>query len=398
MKTDTSVYNLSNKLKNTLNNLKQDRGIAERNKESILKFYEENAAQGISDSRLIRYIQILTRTAKFLNKNFNKATKDDMIKVIGDIENQNYSDWTKHTYKTIIKKFYKWLKGKDKVLPPEVEWINTAMKRSNNLLPEQLLTEEDVIRLADTAENSRDKALVLTLYETGSRTSELLTLKMKNVAYDEYGAILIVTGKTGMRRVRIISSQPALTTWINDHPFKDDPESPIWINLGTKNKYDPLNYEAFRAILIRLAKKIGLKKAVNPHIFRHSRASHLAIYLTEAQMDQYLGWIPGSKMPSIYVHLSGRDVDKTLLKMHGIDIGDEEKEVKIKIQICTKCKEKNSPTSRFCNRCGAPLDMQTMLRIDEKRAKADDVMNSLLSDPGVQSVIRKKLKEMSFTI
>ena len=143
-------------------------------------------------------------------------------------------------------------------------------------------------------------------------------------------------------------------------------------------------------------KRIDLKKAVNPHIFRHSRASHLATILTEAQMDQYLGWIPGSKMPSIYVHLSGRDVDKTLLKMHGIKLGDEEREVKIKVQICAKCKEKNSSTSRFCNRCGAPLDMQTMLRIDAKREKADDVMNKLLSDLEVQSIIRKKLKEMNF--
>ena len=39
--------------------------------------------------------------------------------------------------------------------------------------------------------------------------------------------------------------------------------------------------------------------------------------------------------------------------------------------------------------------MQTMLRIDEKRAKANDIMNNLLSDPEAQSIIRKKLNEMS---
>jgi len=41
-------------------------------------------------------------------------------------------------------------------------------------------------------------------------------------------------------------------------------------------------------------------------------------YLTEAQIDAYFGWIQGSDMPSIYVHLSGRDVDDAVLKANGI--------------------------------------------------------------------------------
>jgi integrase/recombinase XerD len=35
-------------------------------------------------------------------------------------------------------------------------------------------------------------------------------------------------------------------------------------------------------------------------------------------MDAYFGWIQGSDMPSIYVHLSGRDIDDAILKANGI--------------------------------------------------------------------------------
>ena len=105
MKADLSIYNSSNRIETALKNLKQNKEISERNKGLIIKFYEESAAQGISVSRLIRYVYILTKTAKLLKKDFDTVTKDDMVKVIGDIEKENYAEWTKHTYKTIIKKF-----------------------------------------------------------------------------------------------------------------------------------------------------------------------------------------------------------------------------------------------------------------------------------------------------
>ena len=44
----------------------------------------------------------------------------------------------------------------------------------------------------------------------------------------------------------------------------------------------------------------------------------MANYLTEAQMNVYFGWVQGSDMPSIYVHLSGRDVDYAILKANGV--------------------------------------------------------------------------------
>jgi len=44
----------------------------------------------------------------------------------------------------------------------------------------------------------------------------------------------------------------------------------------------------------------------------------MANYLTEAQMNAYFGWVQGSDMPSIYVHLSGRDIDDAILKANGV--------------------------------------------------------------------------------
>ncbi len=69
--------------------------------------------------------------------------------------------------------------------------------------------------------------------------------------------------------------------------------------------------------LIKISRKAGINKKIHPHLFRHSRATYMANYLTEAQMNQYFGWVQGSGMPAVYVHLSGRDVDDAILKANG---------------------------------------------------------------------------------
>jgi len=228
------------------------------------------------------------------------------------MEQKDWSDWTKRMYRIAIKKFWKWLKDLD-YYPIQVKWIKNNRIRNNS--PE-ILTIEEIERIVNNADNIRDKALVAVLYESGCRIGELLTLRIKNIQFDEYGAILIVNGKTGWRRVRIVQSTRFLKRWINTHLEGSNPSSPLWINCNNM----PLTHQIVRKILRRLKKKAGIKKRIYPHLFRHSRATHLSSFLTEAQMNVFFGWKQGSPMASTYVHLSGRDIDKAILKIHGIDL------------------------------------------------------------------------------
>jgi hypothetical protein len=77
---------------------------------------------------------------------------------------------------------------------------------------------------------------------------------------------------------------------------------------------------------------------------RHTRATELANILTEAQMKEHLDWVPGSDIPSTYVHLSGRDVDGAMLKAHGIAV---DKELKVKVALAlTKCPRRSRLSSQ----------------------------------------------------
>lgn len=209
------LYNYPKRLEGAFVKLNQE-PICDENKQNIISFSKLRLAKGSGHGRVAKVVYCLRNLAKWLNKPFKEATKDDMIALIGDLEaNVNYAEHTKYDYKVVLKMFYKWLKGNDEICPPEVRWLSPKLKNENHKLPEQLLSEDEVLKIANIAGNLRDKALILVLYEAGCRVGELLSIQMKNVQFDQHGAILRVTGKTGDRRIRVISSAPILSNWVN---------------------------------------------------------------------------------------------------------------------------------------------------------------------------------------
>ena len=292
----------------------------------IEKFLDNCIASGLGKLRVKKYSQQLKWISENFNKPFDKATREDIEKlVIKIIQKEDWAEWTKYDYKIAIKKFYRWLNGGEEC-SPVARWIPTKISKSNHKLPEDLLTEEEVKKMIEFAPTIRDKAYVITLYETGCRNGEMLSLKIKSISFESQGTILRVHGKTGARRVMTITATPYLRDWINNHPLKDNPDAPLWIMADGAALTQP----ASSALLRRIARRAKIKKKVNPHNFRHTRATHLANFLTEAQMKEYLGWTQSSDMAAVYVHLSGRDTDNAILEMNGLKREDKRKAKKLK--------------------------------------------------------------------
>jgi hypothetical protein len=196
-----------------------------------------------------------------------------------------------------------------------------------------------------------------------------------------------------MRKIRIVESVPYLGTWIGNHPFGNDPEAPLWIKKGAKKKNNALQYDSARKVIRTLAKKAGIKKRIYPHLFRHSRATELANHLTDSQMDQYFGWEQGSDMPSTYVHLSGKDIEGKILKLNGLKEENED-DKNIEPKKCKRCDKLNHSTGKFCSRCGSPLDVESIVQLDEKRKKLDDMMSTLMRDPETQRFLVNKMRQL----
>ncbi len=351
-------------------------------------------AKGNGRLRAVKYINHLIVVARMTGKPLGQLDKQDVEKLVSRINTSDYKDSTKRDYKIILKRYFQWIKGFDEEehqYPDEVRWIKTTQKKGR-LLPEALLSVEDIKRLAGVTENQRDRAFILLHYESGCRIGETLSLRIRNVALDQHGAVLRVDGKTGPRRVRVIASAPALVSWLDIHPLRGDEDAPLWVGVGTVGRHEALSYSGARALLRRLVVKAGLNKRVYSHLMRHSRATELSNLLTEAQMKEMLGWVQGSDMPATYVHLSGRDVDGALLKAHGIIVDTEATHQAIfTVVTCPRCKQKAGPESQFCPSCGMILDLRAAVKLEDERSEADRIMNLLIGDDEVKMLLARKI-------
>lgn len=365
--------------------------ITKKNYETVMLFKDYLIANGIGAPRVIRYMQLLPRIAQWLDKNFEEATKEDILRVVSSIESADYTKWTKTTYKSALRRFYKWLLGEDEEYPAIVKWVKSINGNGTHKLPEELLTEKDVEAIINACSLYRDKALISVLYESGCRVGEIGNLRVKHVSFDEYGAVLNVDGKTGSRRVRVIKSVPHLLLYIKSlGPV--DPDGPLWLT----SRGNMLDYASIRKMLREKAELAGIKKRVNPHAFRHSRATNLANVLTEAQMKEYLGWVQSSKMASVYIHLSGRDVDNALLKAYGLKAKDNGSDLKENLPVkCTRCNFVNTHDAKFCGNCGMPTDMSSVVQLQKERDNVNKVLNALMSDPEIAKLITEKAKKLN---
>ena len=387
----------------TAKNGLEDKKVSKKNKQLILNFINDLILENIAKPRLLNYIHCIKNFAEEIEKDLDKLTIEDLKQYIGELQQNNkYSILTKQARKIMIRRFYKWLKTTQNY-PDIASWINISVSRSERRLPADgdLLTEEDVKKLIKIAKHPRNKALISILWESGARVSEIGNLNLSNVVFDKHGILLTVKGKTGSRKIRLIFSTPYLATWINAHPFNDQKNMPLWLNIGLNNSSKQITYGTINDLLKNVFKQANIKKRSNPHIFRHSRATYMANHLTEFQMNQYFGWVQGSNMPATYVHMSGKEVEHAILEMNGIQTEEKQQHTKLQPRICPRCDTINQHDSQHCGKCGGILDLKYAMEIEEKnenelnmRKESDEMMNLLLKDQEVQQVLLKKLKEL----
>ena len=139
----------------------------------------------------------------------------------------------------------------------------------------EYLDENEVPILIDAAPTIQKKAFLACMYESGSRPEEFLRLTNIDIKIDTNGAILFLRGKTGERRVRIVSFAKILQQWLEIHPLKDKHQFPLWISQATNYMNDSLGLRGAQKIIEEALLKANLDKHKRLYLLRHSRATHL---------------------------------------------------------------------------------------------------------------------------
>ena len=368
------------------------------NKKLIQDFVRFLHAQNKKPRTIMRYAYTFTKILPEIpgNRPLLKCSKEDIIKIVDKINAMPLSEVTKTKCKITLKVVFKHFVGEDEFYPKEVRWIKTSSKDTNQILPSDLLTNDDIAKLLQSTRNLRDRAIIALMADAPLRPHELLGLKVGSIILDGAQPYLIVGAdtKTGQRHIPLFDSVAALSSYI-ESVKRLKVSDPLFIDyeqLQQKGKIEPMNYDSLRMMLIKVSKRANIKKRINPYVFRHSVVTRYSNSLTNAQLEKIAGWRPGSGMHAVYQHLSTSDLDIALAKAKGLPT--PETQTDIKARTCQRCGFSNPAYQKYCGRCGAPLDVATALSEMklEKGAIAGAVDPEYLAGL-VDAIVEAKIKE-----
>ena len=161
----------------------------------------------------------------------------------------------------------------------------------------------------------RNRAILETLYSCGLRVSELITLKISDLFFDE--GFIKVTGKGDKQRFVPIGSntQKYIGIWrdIRGHmSIHSEYKDTLFLN----NRGKQLTRAMIFTIIKDLAKAINLNKVISPHTFRHSFATHLLENGADLRAIQLMLGHESITTTEIYMHVDRSHLKDVLMTFH----------------------------------------------------------------------------------
>ena len=287
---------------------------------------------------IIKYKQYL-KLEKSLSANTVEAYLTDLDKLFAflELEGIDFSDVTLENLETFsaglrdigihprsqarilsgIRSFFRFL-----VLDGYLEQDPSELLESPQIgkhLPDVLSVEEidNLIGAIDrtSREGQRNRAILETLYSCGLRVSELCNLKLSDLYLKE--KFIRVEGKGSKQRLVPISSRAIheLELYFADRNqglIKSGYEDFVFISRFGKNISRIMVFHMIK----ELAAQIGPKKAISPHTFRHSFATHLLEGGANLRAIQCMLGHESIGTTEIYTHLDRRRLRQEILEHH----------------------------------------------------------------------------------
>ncbi|MBA0884118.1 site-specific tyrosine recombinase XerD [Flavobacterium undicola] len=217
-----------------------------------------------------------------------------------------------------LKSFFSYLIFEDYRVDNPMELIESP--KTGRKLPDTLAVEEidSLISAIDLSSNEgeRNKAMLETLYGCGLRVSELVSLKISDLFFDE--GFIKITGKGNKDRFVPIANSTKKYILL----YKDNVRTTVAVKkeftdtLFLNRRGGQLTRAMVFTIINNLASKINLNKKISPHTFRHSFATHLLENGADLRSIQLMLGHESITTTEIYLHLDRKFLTEVLETCH----------------------------------------------------------------------------------
>lgn len=293
--------------------------------EDSIKGFEEylRLEKGLSQNSINAYINDINKLSEFLRNTFkgitpNKVKLQHLKDFLEMLNKKGVSPRTQARTISGIKSFFKFLLIEEKINSDPTSLLESP--KIGRKLPDVLSTEQinSMIDAIDSEkpEGQRNKAILEILYSCGLRVSELVSVKVSNLFFDE--GYIKVEGKAGKERLIPISIKAAdeITKYIEEYRSK------LKIGRGSEDilflnrRGHSLSRVMIFTIIKSLAEKVGLDKKISPHTFRHSFATHLIEGGADLRVVQEMLGHESILTTEIYTHLDRDYLKDAINKFH----------------------------------------------------------------------------------
>lgn len=217
-----------------------------------------------------------------------------------------------------LKSFFNYLVFEDYRNNNPLELIETP--KTGRKLPDTLFLEEidALINAVDLSSNEgeRNRAMLETLYGCGLRVSELVSLKISDLFFEE--GFVKITGKGNKQRFVPIGDLTQKYIQL----YKENVRNHVSVKKGFEDtlflnrRGGQLTRAMIFTIIKDLAVKVNLNKTISPHTLRHSFATHLLENGADLRSIQLMLGHESITTTEIYVHLDRKFLTEVMNTYH----------------------------------------------------------------------------------
>ena len=276
--------------------------------------------KNLSQNTLTSYKTDLEKFKNFLEKNEKSVLVADhflILSFLSHLLDKGFSSKTVSRNISSLKSFYIYLISVEhlKINP----MLNIDSPKSGLFLPTTLTVEETQQILdapnEEKAIELRDKAMLYTLYATGMRISELISLNLHNI--DLVRGSVQVIGKGGKERLIPLTDDSIIMIKkylqdARDKLAKGKDHNNIFVSTHGKQ----ISRHSFWHRIKAYMKRVNVNKEVHPHTLRHAFATHMLNNGADLRSVQLLLGHSDLATTQIYTHVAQAEVQKLHKKHH----------------------------------------------------------------------------------
>ena len=234
-------------------------------RELLERFLSTKRLEGRSERTIKYYRTSISKMLEAVGKSVMAITTDDLRAYLADYQSRpTVSKATVDNQRRNLGTFFAWLEEEDYILKSPVRRIH---KIKTTVAVREAYTDDEMERLRDACENSRDLAIIDVLASTGMRIGELVKLNRDDIDFTERECLVL--GKGDKERMVYFDARAKLHLKVYLDSRTDDNEA-LFVCLRA-----PRNRVTINGIELRvreLGRKVGIKKC-HPHKFRRTMAT-----------------------------------------------------------------------------------------------------------------------------